>query len=236
MVTPKGRLLATFCAYLRPDSIDLIAPGGQSAALLDRLSKTLVLADAQVEDLREGSAWVSLIGPGAAALAGSDAYTFSLEGPDRTLLRLPEPGSAEKVETVTGKVPEISESDFETLRIAAGRIRLGMDASDEHFPLEVGLSHAVSFEKGCYLGQETLAHIQNRGKLNRRLASLSLPKNASLGEGLKLGEVSVGSVTSMAVSPAGGKIGLSVLRSEAAEPGTELVTDQGSATVLTVPA
>jgi len=79
----------------------------------------------------------------------------------------------------------------------------------------------VSFTKGCYIGQETVARLHYKGKPNRHLRGLRLSAAAEPGAALWLGEKEVGQLGGAAVSPALGPIGLAILRREA-EPGAEL--------------
>ncbi|MBS1881294.1 MAG: folate-binding protein, partial [Actinobacteria bacterium] len=87
---------------------------------------------------------------------------------------------------------------------------------------EAGIvERAVSFTKGCYIGQETVARLHYKGRPNRHLRGLRLSAAAAPGAPLLLGEKEVGRLGAAAVSPAFGPIGLAILRREA-EPGAEL--------------
>ena len=98
-----------------------------------------------------------------------------------------------------------------------GRPRYGLDLDDSVIPQEAGLNErAVSFTKGCYVGQETVARLFYRGKPNRHLRGLRLSEPAATGDALRLGEREVGRLGSSVVSPALGPIGLAIVRREAA--------------------
>src|SRR4029077_4577173 len=86
---------------------------------------------------------------------------------------------------------------------------------------------AVSFTKGCYVGQETVARLHYRGKPNRHLRGLRLSAPVATGEELRLGERSVGHVGSVAVSPALGPIALALVRREAGPGDTVAVGGAG---------
>jgi glycine cleavage system T protein len=92
----------------------------------------------------------------------------------------------------------------ELLRVEAGIPRYGIDFTEEHLLLETGLAHAVSFVKGCYLGQEIIERIRSRGHVNRKLMGLLLEGEdaASTGDVIFSGEKEVGRVTSSIYSPA----------------------------------
>jgi tRNA-modifying protein YgfZ len=132
---------------------------------------------------------------------------------------------------------EISEQAAECLRIESGRPRYGVDLDDTTIPQEAGLNErAVSFTKGCYVGQETVARLHYRGKPTRHLRGLRLSEPTAAGADLRLGERLVGRLTSSAVSPELGSIGLALVRREA-EPGAVLALGElgASAEVLELP-
>jgi tRNA-modifying protein YgfZ len=121
-----------------------------------------------------------------------------------------------------------SEADAEVRRVESGRPRYGVDLDDSVIPQEAGLNErAVSFEKGCYVGQETVARLYFRGKPNRHLRGLKLSGPAVHGDPLRLGEREVGRLGSVVESPLHGRIALALVRREA-EPGDSLaVGDDG---------
>ena len=124
---------------------------------------------------------------------------------------------------------EVSEATAEIVRVEHGRPRYGVDLDESTIPQEAGLNErAVSFTKGCYVGQETVARLHYRGKPNRHLRGLRLSEPAEPGAELRLGERSVGHLGSSVLSPRLGPIGLALVRREA-EPGDRLaVGDAGT--------
>jgi folate-binding protein YgfZ len=125
----------------------------------------------------------------------------------------------------------------EIVRIEHGRPRYGVDMDESTIPQEAGLNErAVSFTKGCYVGQETVARLYYRGKPNRLLRGLRLSEPASTGTELHLGEKTVGRLGSAAVSPMFGPIGLGLVRREAQVGASLSVGDgDGRATVVDLP-
>jgi folate-binding protein YgfZ len=116
----------------------------------------------------------------------------------------------------------VSEEAAECVRIEHGRPRYGIDLDDSVIPQEAGLNErAVSFTKGCYVGQETVARLHYKGKPNRHLRGLRLSAPADTGEQLVLGERIVGQLASVTVSPTLGPIALALVRREA-PPGSVL--------------
>jgi folate-binding protein YgfZ len=131
-------------------------------------------------------------------------------------------------------VPEVDESAAEIVRVERGRPRYGAELDDGVIPQEAGLNdRAVSFTKGCYVGQETVARLHYRGKPNRHLRGLRLSAPASPGDELRLGEKVVGHLGTVVVSPVHGPIALAIVRREAA-PGDTVTVAEGDVTAEVV--
>ena len=144
---------------------------------------------------------------------------------------------AERIDEVKAAlgVPEVAEAAAEIIRVERGRPRYGVDLDDSVIPQEAGLNErAVSFEKGCYVGQETVARLFYRGKPNRHLRGLRLSKPLETGTALRLGEREVGKLGSSVVSPTHGPIALAIVRREAA-PGDTVAAGEATATVTDLP-
>ena len=126
----------------------------------------------------------------------------------------------------------VSEAAAEIARVESGRPRFGHEMTTATIPQEAGINErAVSFSKGCYIGQETVARLHYRGKPNRHLRGLRLSAPAADGDPVRLGERELGAIGTAVISPARGPIALAILRREA-EPGTAV--DVGSATTAEV--
>jgi folate-binding protein YgfZ len=197
---------------------------------------------------------LSLIGPGAAAIAGAERLPdvehanarVQIDGIDALAVRtdvgvdlLCDASVTQALSAALrgrGAQP-VSEQAAECLRVERGRPRYGIDLDDSVIPQEAGLNErAVSFTKGCYVGQETVARLYYKGKPNRHLRGLRLSDAAAAGEQLLLGERPVGHISSAVVSPALGPIALALVRREA-EPGSLVsVGERGAhAEVLELP-
>jgi folate-binding protein YgfZ len=112
------------------------------------------------------------------------------------------------------------------LRIEVGIPRYGVDMTADTLLLETGLEHAVSFTKGCYLGQEIVERIHSRGHVNKRLAGLILAGRAPVESGGKIfhGNREIGKITSSAFSPyKDSAIALGYVQREAFNPGDAVV-------------
>jgi len=128
---------------------------------------------------------------------------------------------------------------LESLRIEAGIPRYGSELGEDTLPLEANLMNALSFNKGCYIGQEIVERARSRGSVNWKLAGVKIesPQAPASGEKLTLDGKEVGEVTSACVSPTLQKtIALAYLRKEHLEAGTRLQTASGEAAeVATLP-
>jgi folate-binding protein YgfZ len=190
---------------------------------------------------------LSLIGPDAERVAGAGELAhdehanarIAVAGIDvlavRTDVGIDLICEAEDAERLTAELgargaTAVGEQAAECLRIERGRPRYGVDLDDTVIPQEAGLNErAVSFTKGCYVGQETVARLHYRGKPNRHLRGLVFSEPAVPGQELRLGERTVGRLTSTALSPKLGPIGLALVRREA-QPGSVVSVGQEGAT------
>ena len=204
-------------------------------AVLAHMLRTYALGrDVQWEDVSATRTLVSVVGPAARELVDGPEHSFE-ERDGRMYVAtalgvdvIGEPGLELDFETVT-------EEAAECLRIESGRPRLGFDMDAETMPQEAGINdRAVSFTKGCYVGQETVARLHYRGKPNRHLRGLRLTEPAERGMEVLLGEKVVGRLGSVCVSPRLGPIALALVRREA-EPGDTVTVAGAEAEVVALP-
>jgi folate-binding protein YgfZ len=135
-----------------------------------------------------------------------------------------------------GALP-IEEPVAEAIRIEHGRPRFGVEIDEDTMPQEAGIhGRAVSYSKGCYVGQETVARLYWKGRPNRHLRGLRLSEPIAPHTPLLLGDQQVALVGSVTSSPRLGPIALALVRREA-EVGALLTTADGSvqATVVELP-
>lgn len=205
--------------------------------------------EVEVHDVGGRHALLSLIGPRAVEVAGTSvlpehACEETTIGGARCIavgtaagidLFVPAAEQAQVRETLLAAgAAEVSPEAAEILRIESGQPRFGAEMGPETMPAEAGIvEQAVSFTKGCYIGQETVARLHYKGKPNRHLRGLRFSAPAQAGEALRLGEKEVGTVGSAAVSPALGPIGLAILRREA-EPGATVAVGEDGVTAEVV--
>ncbi len=136
--------------------------------------------------------------------------------------------AAQKLLTDAGII-EADETAFEALRIESGLPRFGTEMTREYIPLETNLWDDVSFNKGCYIGQEIIARMESRGKLAKKLVSLKLSAPVEPGAELSADGKSAGTVTSVAVLPSG-VIGLGYVKTAVLESGSQLMVGETAVT------
>jgi folate-binding protein YgfZ len=212
--------------------------------VLTHLVETYSLGrDVRHEDLTESHAILSLIGPAArerldvappgeehALVEGEHGLYVATDLGVDVITSDPAAAAPEAL-----GVAEVPEAVAECVRIESGRPRLGRDMDAETMPAEAGIdTRAVSFTKGCYVGQETVARLHYKGRPNRLLRGLRLSEPAERGTEILLGEKVVGKVASNCVSPALGPIALALLRREAA-PGSTVTVGGAEAEVVGLP-
>lgn len=119
----------------------------------------------------------------------------------------------------------IDEAAFDFLRIEAGLPRFGREISGDYIPLETGLWDDVSFNKGCYTGQEIIARMESRGRLAKKLVKLQFSAPVAARSELTADGKNAGSVTSAALGP-DGAIGLGYVKTAVLDAGTQLMAGQ----------
>ena len=131
-----------------------------------------------------------------------------------------------------GPVIACGSEALESLRIEAGIPRYGQELAEDTLPLEAGLLNALSFNKGCYIGQEIVERTRSRGHVNWKLMGLRLEAGTPMpvrGESVTADAKTVAEVTSACLSPVLGRpVALAYLRREVSEPGTKLTLASGA--------
>jgi tRNA-modifying protein YgfZ len=246
LLTHKGKIRTDLRILRSDDWLWLDAEDIGRQPLLHTIQTYSLGRDVRSEDATEARSILSLIGPAAretldtAPPEREHSFVTGEHGlyvaTDLGVDVICDAREAEGTRAALGVEP-VSEQAAECLRIEAGRPRLGLDMDGDTIPEEAGLNErAVSFTKGCYVGQETVARLHYRGKPNRHLRGLRLSSAASTGDEVLLGDRQVGVVGSACVSPRLGPIALAILRREAAPGETvRLGTDHDEAEVVELP-
>ncbi len=168
VLTLKGRILADVYALVREDDVWLDVPVTQVEALLERLDRYIIMEDVDVE-FRRDLCVITAQGPRADEVAeeGWPADRLGVGGRQWVV-----PGTEldSELERLTARCREldggwVSDQAWNHAHVVLGRPRFGVDFGDRTYPQESGLNPlAVSFDKGCYIGQETVVMLENRGK------------------------------------------------------------------------
>jgi folate-binding protein YgfZ len=239
ILTAKGKLRADLRVLRGRDWIWLDAEAIGHRPLVHTVETYSLGRDVRFEDVTEARAILSLIGPHARERLEVPPHTEEhafVEGEhglyvatDLGVDVICEAAGAGGVRAALG-VEEVSEETAECLRIESGRPRLGLDMDGDTIPQEAGINErAVSFTKGCYVGQETVARLHYKGKPNRHLRGVRLSEPVSPGDAILLDEKQVGTIGSACVSPRQGPIALALVRREASPGATVTVGGMGAA-------
>ena len=214
-LTAKGKLLYAARLLGLPDRLRLLVPAILRASVTAHLRKYAVFQKVTVTDRSEQWLRLGLYGsapaelpPGALLLPGEGELAAEL------LVPASENEALAAWLAVAG-VAAMPDAEAEALRIEAGRPRFGTDMDESNLPDEVGLEPAISRSKGCYVGQEIVARLATYGRVNRRLVGFRFPDGpippaTALANPDPAADARIawGKVTSSAVSPRLGPIGL----------------------------
>lgn len=260
----QGKILGHVLIFCGPTSLTIETVRGQAEGILSQLDRYIIREDVQLHD--RSHQWGELLVAGREAadclskiismtiptrnlahisvqiegipallcrveVAGSDSFLISCLAADRQVVQRVLQQQGARV---------CDDQVVEMVRIEAGWPWYGVDISDNNLPQEVDRNQrAISFTKGCYLGQETVARIDALGHVNRTLRGVLFSGSAEVptaGMELTHGDRAMGTVTSTAFSPRlGAPLAWACVRRESHEPGTELQSPCGPAKVVTLP-
>lgn len=176
LLSPQGKLDFMFWVTRSADRIGLVIEGGRGEDLAAALRRYRIRVDVEIA-----------VEPGVLVIGDVDGIDVSWGGGLQRTVRVGETD-----------LPEMTETEYESLRIGAGEPRWGTDVDDSTIPHESGLvAISVDFDKGCYLGQELVARIDSRGaNTPRKLRRLSIDGDLEPGSVLTVEDREVGVVTS----------------------------------------
>ena len=267
MLTAQGRMMTDMRVLELGDGVLLDVPLTVTTTIRDHLDRFIFSEDVQVEDVSASRLAIGIYGPralAATAAAGmeGDAPTalfqstrVRIAGADAVLVRSDEFGvsgydflvdaaDAERVGAalIAAGAVRASEADAETARIERGRPRFGADMDEDTIPLEAGIEdRAISRSKGCYVGQEVIVRVQDRGhgRVAKRLVGLAFDPAApapGIGARIAAGDREIGRVTSVTWSPALARpIALGYVHRDFVEPGVHVAVDGADAAVAALP-
>jgi folate-binding protein YgfZ len=230
----KGKIIAHAFVLALEDCLHLLTVPGQAQRIITHLEHYIIREDVDLDDVTAGGRWTLVSGTKSSNVLKSNfqAVPASFLWPECYFVR------ASQCELEDLCSFHNDESAWETLRIESRFPLFGIDFNSTNLPQEVARDHlAISFKKGCYLGQETIARVDALGHVNQQLCSVKFAQNDVPRTGTRLlaEEQEVGVVTSACWSPRhSAPLGLTMLRRGSNEVGCVLESDFGKATVIAV--
>ena len=221
----KGRTMSHGFALAREDALWFISSPGQGSRLVPHFDRYIIREDAAVQDASQD--WDAIL-----FLVFDDAEAFCASHPDwdAVVTQVPwvsgsglvfvparrrDPLSTEVRDGAIIASDPQTRSKWERARIEAFWPWYGIDLDDRNLPQEASIdARAISFKKGCYLGQETVARLDALGQVQKRLVQLSFEKrpDVALPHSIEVDGKEIGTLTSLADTDHGGAIGLATVR------------------------
>lgn len=235
LCTVKGKIVVDVVVVrgASDSALDLLVPAAEADAVAQSLDDHIIMDDVEVSRLPDTVALSFQVGhPGASTPEVPDGVrVFEARHPaPGTLLIGPAPALAQLADTQG----EEAVTQWARHRIATATPAWGHEIEAGVFPPEVGFVYGVSFDKGCFLGQEPLARIHARGQVNRVLArvraSAPLPVPAVLSADDR---EDAGRLTTLALAADGSHMGLAIVRRSHAKPGQALKVGEVAVDVMT---
>ena len=248
----QGRILSDAVVLAHEDRLWVELPAGQDEAIAGHLKRYLLADRVELRGL-DDQAPLALVGPESAAVLGDAAppegewrhHRTTFSGLAVTVVRDGRFGvpaftlwtaDLPRLDSVLStSVAAVGPQAVDVVRVEAGVPWFGRDFGPESFPQETGLEAAVSYTKGCYLGQEVVARIHYRGGVQKILRTLAFEPGQAPAPGtvLTYEDREAGVCGTVVGSPARRQpLGLAILHKRAAEPGTRLQFTGGEALVL----
>ena len=262
-LTAQGRMITDLWVYELGDVMLLALPRAVKDAVLAKLDQFIFSEDVQLGDVTDTLAAVAIVGPDAARIAAHvlglerdtlttlpehGALRCTVHGEPMIVLRVTDTGEPgfelvgprERMPALldllrTAGAVDVDAATADLLRVEAGVPRFGSDMDEETIPLEAGIENqAISFSKGCYVGQEVIIRVLHRGhgRVARRLVGLTFDAGQPpppRGARLLVDGKDVGEVTSSAASPALGRpIALGYVKRDFTAPGTVVIASTGA--------
>ena len=260
-VTSTARTIDLVTAYVREDAVILLVSPNRRQFLMEWLDKYIFYADkVELSDITQYTNTFSLIGPGSDAVLeklgigeligqpygshqvytiapaegvriavgsglAAPGYTFTFPYTDKEMVwnKLLEAGAV-----------EMSDRAWDALRILQGRPAPDAELTDDYNPLEVGLWQTISFTKGCYIGQETIARLNTYKGVKQHLLGIRLSAPVEVGSAIAVGDEKVGKLTSY-TQTANGYFGLGYIRTKAGGVGLKVKVGETEGEVVEIP-
>lgn len=239
-LTPQGRMITDLRVLNEAERTLLDVPAVLAGSLQQRLDALLFAEDAQIADVSDAIGVVDVHGPRAGEMVAGQPVVrhdvFELPGYSAFL---PIAGINAFVATLCERgAVETTLETLDVIRVEAGRPAFLIDMDEHTIPLEAGIEdRAISFAKGCYVGQEVIVRVTHRGGgrvakrlVGLRLASGDLPKAGSV---VRADGREIGRLTSVVRSPVlGANVALGYVHRDFVEPGTAVEVVATSSAII----
>ncbi|KAK9810262.1 hypothetical protein WJX72_007511 [[Myrmecia] bisecta] len=240
VVTAQGRTIELVSCYVQGNGVLVVVPPGMKEGLLARLNKYIFFGDkVAVQDISDRCCMLTLAGPeadnilsdlGAGKVVGQDHGTHILLNSRGSPVIVARGcglatsgytligdeaigGELWRTLRAKGALP-MGEQGWQTARTLQGRPLAGAELTEDYNPLEAGLYSAVSVDKGCYIGQETIAKVANLNAVKQQLWGLDMATPVRPGDTITAAGEKLGRVTSVAMKPDGTPFALGYLKSK----------------------
>ncbi len=233
LLSPQGRIQADLYLLCFADHFLMDTEPELREKVMAHIRRYIIADQVELEDVTGATACIGVEGPGAADLlqrtgvAAVPDITETGQPGARIYCAASEAGAPIERLKAAGAVNATAE-DARAVRIENGRPRYGEDISDRSLPQETQQMRAISFTKGCYLGQEIVERIRAQGHVNKKLVRLEVQASEPPPRGSKViaGEAEAGEITSAVRSPRSGNVAaLAYVRTQFAAPETALTVN-----------
>jgi folate-binding protein YgfZ len=260
-VTSTARTIDLVTAYVLDEAVLLLTHPLSRQRLMEWMDRFIFFADkVQLRDLRDRQAVFSLLGANSDAIAQKLGATSLIGQPQHSHQVVQMQGHDIRIAVGSGlaipgytlivdaaAAPDVwaqlmdwdavpmGEHAWEQLRIEQGRPVPGQELTDDYNPLEAGLWHTISFTKGCYIGQETIARLDTYKGVKQQLWGIKLDVPVEPGTPvLDDAQTKIGQITSVTTTPQG-MVGLTYIRTKAGGAGLTVHVGEQSGTLIDVP-
>ncbi len=261
-VTSTARTIDLASAYVTSDAVLLLVSANRREYLMQWLDKYIFFADkVNLTDLTDETVTFSIIGSQSDAVVEKLGASEIIGKPYGTHIPIPNlneekeniiavgsglasPGytlifNANKKQEIWQQIIEagaieINDNDWEMLRILQGRPQPERELTDDYNPLEVGLWQTVSFDKGCYIGQETIARLNTYKGVKQNLWGIRLKDAVEVGTVITAGDDKVGKLTSCTQN-GNNYFGLGYIRTKAGGVGLKVKVGETEGEVVSIP-
>ena len=233
----KGKIVGHGLIVCREGELLFLGVPGQGPRLFEHLDRYVIREDVQLRTTTSERNFVLVTDSELGEFGADLRLSWNLIGRDAARIFQLTPRDSPFISTLSNQGFVVAgRAAFEAVRIEAGVPVFGIDFDENNLPQEVGRDkEAISFTKGCYLGQETVARIDALGHVNQRIVGVQFTGREvpAVGSELSSAGAVVGRVTSSAYSPAlGAPLALAMVRREANAVGTRLNSAVGAGEVI----